>query len=347
MNLALRPASLPEDTEELIAVLQRNFPGSPMRAIFRWRREGNPAGAGWTWVVYDRQSGAIGAMTSLYPRPMYIDGKLVLCGQVAEFAVDEAYRSLGPAMMLQRATFEPVDSEEVALCYDCPPHDRGMSTFIRLAMRPSCELTRYAVLLRSEEVVANKLGHGAWTKPLIAGANLLLTPRRGIHRTSGLEVCSLEGRFGDEFTRLDQMVPSLGIIRSSRSMEVLNWRYCDRFESNVEVLIARNKGELVAFLACVVDPDGRASILDLFGQNLEEAGLALLGAAIELYRRKNAFCLEGYCSETSELKRVFKAAGFRARERAARVVAYAKPGGRYGIQTSSVSWPLGQAEMYA
>jgi len=278
---------------------------------------------------------------------MYIDGKLVLCGQVAEFAVDEAYRSLGPAMMLQRASFEPVDSEEVALCYDCPPHDRGMSTFIRLAMRPSCELTRYAVLLRSDEVVAKKLGQGAWTKPLIAGANLLLSTRRVNHSKSSLEICSLKGRFGDEFTELDRLVPSSGIIRSSRSAELLNWRYCDRFESNVDVLIARSKGDLVAFLACAVDPDGRAAILDLFGRSLEDAGLPLLGAAIELCRRKSAFCLEGYCSEASELKAVFKAAGFRARERAARVVAYAKPGGRYGIQTSSVSWPVGQAEMYA
>jgi hypothetical protein len=128
---------------------------------------------------------------------------------------------------------------------------------------------------------------------------------------------------------------------------MLNWRYCDRFESNVEVLIARQGGELVGFLALSVNPHRRASILDLFGRKLEEVGLPLLHAAIEVCRRTNVICLEGYCSETSELKPIFQGAGFRARERAARVVAYAKAGGKVGIRTSNVTWPLGQAELHA
>src|SRR5215475_12809392 len=110
MRFAVRQASLLDDREEMIALLERNFPTFEMGNHFRWRHEGNPAGEGWSWVIYDRESGKIGAMTSLFPRHMYLDGKSVICGQVGEFAVDSAYRSLGPAVMLQRATFEPVDS---------------------------------------------------------------------------------------------------------------------------------------------------------------------------------------------------------------------------------------------
>jgi hypothetical protein len=128
---------------------------------------------------------------------------------------------------------------------------------------------------------------------------------------------------------------------------MLNWRYCGRFESNVEVLVARHGGELLGFLAFTVNPHERASILDLFGRNLEEVGLPLLSAAIEVCHRKNVVCLEGYCSETSELKAIFHDAGFRAREMTARVVAYAKASGPFGLQTSSLSWPLGQAELNA
>ena len=82
-------------------------------------------------------------------------------GQVGGFAVDASYRSFGPAVLMQRTTFEPVDSGAVTFCYDSPPHDRGMSTFVRLGMRPNCEVTRYALALRSDEFLQKRLGKKA------------------------------------------------------------------------------------------------------------------------------------------------------------------------------------------
>ena len=348
MSLAVRPASLPEDEEELIAVLERNLPGAQMRAHFRWRHEANPAGPAWSWVIYNSRDGAIRAMTSLFPRRMYWDRKLVTCGQVGEFVVDGGYRSLGPAVMLQRATFQPVDSGALTFCYDCPPHDQGMSTFVRLGMRPSCELTRYAIPLRSDEVLRKRLGKRAWTRPVIAGANLVLSMRRARYLRAGLEIGAFEEGFGDEFNDLDSSVPSAGVVRSSRSAELLNWRYRHRSDLDIQVLVARRAGELLAFLAFIIYPENRASVLDLFGRELNAAGLPLLGAAVELCRQRKVFCLEGYCTEASELKPLFEAAGFRAREKAASVVAYAQSGEISGSNwSSSVSWPLGHAELNA
>lgn len=344
-SLAVRPASLPEEREELIAILERNTPGFPWRAHFKWRHDENPAGPGWSWVVWDRQSGAIRAMASLFPRPMFCNGKRVLCGQVGEFAVDSAYRSLGPAVMLQRATFQPVDSGALTLCYDCPPHDQGMSTFVRLGLHANCEVTRYAFPLRSDEAVEKRMGKAAWTKPFIVGANLMLSIRRSHHAVSGLEIQLLESSFGEEFSRLDETVPSSGMIRSSRSAELLRWRYRERPEEDVRVLVARRNGELLAFLAFIIYPNERATILDLFGRELNEIGLALLDAALDECRRKDVVCLEGYSSDTSGLKAIFRAAGFSARERAARVIAYSKPNGSLGGM--QVSWPFGQAELFA
>jgi hypothetical protein len=334
------------DRDEMIAILERNLPGIPMRAEFQWRHEDNPAGPGWSWVVCDRNSGRIGAMTSLFPRAIYLNGKLTVCGQVGEFVVDQGYRSLGPAVMLQRATFQPVDSGSVSLCYDCPPHDQGMSTFIRLGMRPSCELTRYAVLLRGDEVLGKRLGTRVFSKPLITSTNLLLNARLRNRDVPGIEIQHFDASFGEEFTHLDSVVACPDTIRASRSAEILNWRYRGRPQVKVDVLTARRNGELAAFLALIVYENHghkRASICDLFGRDLEETGLALLSAAIEACRRKNVVCLEGHSSETSDLKPIFLAAGFRPREIAARIVAYAKP----GILKSQEPWPVGQAELVA
>ena len=349
MNLAVRPACLSADREEMLGLLERNVSEFLMEAQFSWTHEGNPAGPGWSWLIYDRENGRIGAMTSLCPRPVYVDGRRLTCGQVGEFVVDRAYRSLGPAVMLQRATFEPVDSGALAFCYDCPPHDQGMSTFVRLGMHPSCELTRYAFLLNSNEVLEKRLGKRAWTRPLVSSANLLLWAKRTTHhRVSGVEIGLLEGRFDDEFDHLDRVVPSAGIVRASRSSGYLNWRFRERPGAEVRVLIAREGGELLAFLAFFVYGGRRALICDLFGRKLEEAGPALLSCAIEQCRRNDVACLEGYCTQNSALRALFESAGFRAREHAARIVAYARSGEfSGGILGSAAGWPVGQAELNA
>jgi hypothetical protein len=343
MDIAVRRASLSEDREELIAVLERNFPGPAKQ--FRWRHEDNPAGPGWSWIAYDRQSGAVSAMASVFPRRMYRNGKPVLCGQVGEFAVDKNYRSLGPALMLQRATFQPVDSGDLAFCYDCPPHDQGMATFVRLGMLPMCEITRYTYLLRSDELVKSKFGDGRWTKALTLGTNVLLGMRPSNREALGLEICRLEGEFGDEFTYLDELVPSFGMLRASRSADLLNWRFYQRADPNVshtDILVARRCGELLAFVAILAYSDGRATISDLFGQHLGEIGLPLLAEAITRCRQQNLSCVDAYCADKSDLRALLRAAGFYPRERAARVVAYGASNNSGGAL-----WSMGQAEVHA
>lgn len=345
MNLAVRPASLSHDRPELIALLERNIPGKQARH-FQWRHEDNPAGPGWSWVLYDRHSGAASAMASVYPRQMYVDGEPVLCGQVGEFVVDPSHRSLGPAVLLQRATFDPADRGDVAFCYDCPPHNQGMSTFVRLGMSPSCEVFRYARLLRSDEFLGKRLGNRAWTHPIIFTANSLLGLRSTRRPTAGIEVCLFEERFGEEFSDLDKLVPSSGIIRASRSAEVLNWRFRSNPERAVRVLVARRAGELLGFLAWIMHDERRASIWDLFGRSISDAGPALLEAAIEDCRKEKVNCLQGFCSTSNSLKPLFENAGLRPREKAASVVVYAKPNGpRCRALDAEVRWPVGLAEV--
>jgi hypothetical protein len=343
MGIAVRRASLSEDRNQLIAVLERNFPGPAMQ--FRWRHEENPAGPGWSWIVYDQHSGGVRAMASVFPRRMYMDGKPFLCGQVGEFAVDKNYRSLGPALMLQRATFQPVDSGDLAFCYDCPPHDQGMATFVRLGMLPVCEITRYRYLLRSDELMKRKFGDTQWSKALTLGTNFLLGMRLSREEVQGLEICRLQGEFGDEFTHLDELVPSFGTIRASRSADLLNWRFYRRTDPNVSytnVLMARRCGELLAFLAILVHRDGRATISDLFGQCLGQAGLPLLREGIAICRQNKLSCIDAYCADNSELRTLLRAAGFYLRERAARVVAYGTSNG-----CRAALWSMGQAEVHA
>jgi len=355
MKFGIRRVCLTNDRQEMIEILKRNF-GPIQEPRFDWRHTDNPAGESWSWFMYDGSAHTTVAMATVFPRHMRLNGKRVRAGQVGEFAVDSGYRSLGPAVLLQRTTFEPVNSGELAFCYDCPPHDEGMSTFARLGMGPSCEVIRYALPLRSDEYLAKRIGDGAWTKPLVAGTNLLLRARRRKARASGLEVSRHEGPFGDEFTRLDEVASVSYTVRSSRCATDLNWRYVQDPMASLclpngatgkyQVLVARRGGELCAFIVFFIQSDGIASLVDLFGLELPQVGLTLLEAAVDICRAGGASSFHGFCSSDCELKPLFETLGFRPRERNSRVVAYTGSGPTaLNGSGSKMRWAFSQVEV--
>jgi GNAT superfamily N-acetyltransferase len=328
MSLALRPASAATDRQEMLELQDTNLLDRP-EGRFEWRHFANPAGPAWSWFLYEEVKGSAVGMASVFPTCMFIDGKKVVCGQVGEFVVDAKYRSLGPALMLQRATFGPVDSGAIAVCYDTPPDDHGMSTFKRLGMQASTEVFRYALPLRSDEFLQKKLGDGSPAKIVTSAANLLLDVKFASRRKrtiEGLEISVFEGLFDDEFTQLDQSVSSSGMIRACRSADLLNWRYRKMPRRRYMTLAARRAGELVGFLTAINNA-GRVGVGEMFGHQIDEIGAALLDALVSLCRKERARLLEGYSSEDCPARAAFLNVGFTRRERVARIVSYEKPEG--------------------
>ena len=339
----------------MIDILNRNF-GSVQEHRFDWRHSLNPAGESWSWFLYDTSTLATVAMTTLFPRHMRVNGLKTRGGQVGEFAVDSSHRSLGPAVQLQRATFEPVNAGDLLFCYDCPPHDQGMSTFARIGMHANCEIHRYALPLRSDEYLTKRLGHGAWTKPVVTAANLILRTRGLKRPATDPEVSEHTGRFDDEFSHLDQITSIHGTVRASRDATDLNWRYLEDPMASLclpngtagkyRTLVARRAGELKAFLTFYIQSDGIAVLVDLFGLDLPEVGLALIDAATQVCRRELVSCFHGFCSDDSQLKPLLTRMGFSRRERNARVVAYAKHADATFVQPRApIRWTFSQVEV--
>jgi len=360
MTLRIRLASPMGDREQLLNLYKRNFThiDGYFAERFDWHSRLNPVGEGWTWILYEQRTGRCVGATSLFPRQVYVDERQLKVGQVMLFAVDASYRSLGPAVQLQRATFQPVDSGQLDFCYDCPPHDEGMSTFARLGMRANCEVTRFVLPLRSDEYLGKRLGAGAWAKPVIGTANLLLRIRRSRRDLHGLEMAEFDGAFGDEFSELDKAAPTSGLIRGRRSADILNWLYRNRQVppkrlpngelEKARVIVARRGGELQGFVAYAAQTDNLVGIGDLFGTDLTHVGRPLLDAVIEFARRNRAYAVYAYSTPGSELSRLLQSAGFRPRERAARVVAYENFGGRSPRRLDNgLRWAFSQVELMA
>jgi hypothetical protein len=346
MAIIVRPVNLDTEREELLAVLEQNLADLSHLRRFKWLYHDNPEGPAWSWFVCDRTSGRVHGVASVFPRVLWLGPRVSLCGQVGDFAIEAGYRSLGPAVMLQRATFEPVDRGTLALCYDCPPHGRGMSTFRRLGLAASATLVRHARLLRTDRQLTFRFGPmGRALAPL--GNALIRTGdgRRG--RSTGVEIARLEGRFDDEFSALDRRVGSSDAIRGRRSADDLNWRYRDDPLREYVTLTARRRGELIGFAVLAVEPREVIAV-DVFGEPTEDVILSLLEGAADEAREAEAESLYLYVSDGSDAIAHLRRAGFRRREQGPQVVAYAGVAAEAGGPLDHARpWNLMQADVLA
>ena len=342
MNLRTRAVDLVVDRDELLNVLQRNLRDVSHEARFSWLYLDNPAGPAHSWFLCGEQGNAVG-VASLVRRTAWMGESSAACGQVADFAVDTPFRSLGPAMKLQRCTFEPVLQGEMAFCYDCPPHDLGMAMFERLGVKETCRMQVYVKLLRADRQLERLLGNSAG-KMASAITNPLLRMRASRSKLSDkLDFSSSKAEFSDEFSTLDLALRSSYTIRSRRSAEDLNWRFRDNPLQRFEVLTAREHGELLGYLIySVLEED--AYIFDLFGRKLSEVGPELLHALTAILQDRSIQSIRAQLPEGSASVPVFVNAGFSLRGNAARIVAF---GGSRGQALHDAQWQFQQADVMA
>ncbi len=328
----------------LLSFLQSNLPALPHQRRFEWLYRANPDGPAWSWFVCADSDQIVGA-ASLFPRSMWVGNQLQRCAQVGDFAISVKHRSLGPALLLQRATFSPADRGEVAFCYDCPPHDAGMSTFRRLGMAPNCRIDRYAVPLRVDHRLKKQLGVAAKVPAALGNVALRLRRWPALRlKSKGLLIEEHPGSFGNEFSDLDRTVKKTDVIRGQRSAAQLNWRYRGDPLQQYQVLTARRARELVAFMVYFTSSQA-VTIADLFGRDLAEASVNLLAAAMERFGKSHQI-LEVYLSSGNELVKDFLRMGFRTRSPAANVVAYAPTKSEIKeLLGNSSAWSLTQAEV--
>lgn len=325
MAVTVRPADHDVESGELLSLLEKNLPDMPHGRRFKWLYGDNPAGVAWSWLACERETGKAVGVASVFPRNLWLGNEVRRCGQVGDFAIDPGYRSLGPALMLQRATFTPVDQGVLALCYDCPPHEQGMATFRRLGLVASCYILRYAKLLKADRYLTKHLGPGPMAAGAAALGNALLNLRSVRKRPMpGLEIALHAGRFDEEFSLLDQKVGGHEGIRGCRAAQDLNWRYRDDPLQEYHVMAARRSGELIAFAVFSVR-DHDAYLIDVFGFVTPEIGLELVAAVVEQVRKEQVQTVSALIAPENGLVAILEKGGFRCRSQEAHVVAYAQP----------------------
>jgi GNAT superfamily N-acetyltransferase len=340
MSVLIRSAVLETDREDLIELFRRHLTPLSDTHRFDWLYCQSPCGAARAWVACNGADGAVVGAAAAFPRRIYLDGAENLGWVLGDFCLEEEYRSLGPAVQLQRACLEAVASPH-EFCYDFPSQSM-MAVYKRLGVRQTGCVVRWAKPLRVEQKLKSVVGSETIANMLGVMGNAALARRGYKGEENGCEVTLHEGACEEEFSMLDRKLPSSPGVRTVRSAEYLNWRYLAHPSQTHEILTARREGALVGYVVLTNDSKV-ASIVDLFAVE-EPAVIAwLLSAAVDRIRRRGAPTASLIAGDGHPWSNIFERAGFRRRETSPVVVC-----GEKGTMAAEASfqknWYLMQGE---
>lgn len=321
MTIDVRTADLHADAPLAVDMFARYLNPGYDAARFDWLYRRNPAGAGRLWLATDRRTGEPVGTAGACPRWMYVAGRDRLAWVLTDFCVASRFRSLGPAVMLQRACLRGVTSDASAIYYDFPSHAMAV-VYRRLGIPEAGNMLRLARPLRVDARVRRLLRPPLLARGLTAVGNTLLGYRAHVPRnTRGISVAVHDAPFGEEFSELARATRSAFGVLVARSAEYLNWRYREIPFGGHTILVARRDGRLVGY-AVIADGSGTdpAVIVDLFG--LPDSGLTAVLArhALALIRSRGLALASIFLPDRHPWLRLFRRLGFQAREQSPVVI---------------------------
>ncbi len=251
----VRIATLAEDGPRIVELWAANLGHAERRqAKFDWFYRNNPTGASTVFLLYhdsDRLIGTAGVGT----RHMRCGSKICDAGLLADFAVDARYRTLFPALALQREVCRQALAGH-GLLYGFPNRN-ALPVFKRAGFTMLGNLSRYTCLLRAQGLRRRILP--GWLNGLAVSA---LEPafhlRHMLWRTLAsrtLRRCWLEA----PDSRFDQLWAAQDdrLIMGLRDRGYLQWRFFDKSwrRSRLFSICAPTSDELLGYAVCEAEAE--------------------------------------------------------------------------------------------
>jgi len=311
MAVYVREANLIDDQGVLTGLARAYLDGDADEARFRWLYHESPFGPARAWIAWGKDGDAAG-IAAVFPRRMYCDGLVVPACVLGDFCISTKYRSLGPALQLQRACLACARSGEFALAYDFPSTTM-LGIYQHLGVRPLWKSVRMVKVLRADNI-ARILPAPILSRPVATAVNftLALRDRKG-PVAPGLDFRLEDEPCTSEYSELaDRIGSSLGMC-TVRSAEYLNWRYRQHPRVKYEFLTARRGKELVAYCTFTLSA-GNATIAELFGNMDDQMVTGLLQELVALLRTRGVATVSAPVLSGDPRTRLLRKLGFWARE---------------------------------
>jgi GNAT superfamily N-acetyltransferase len=283
-------------------------------ARFEWLYCKNPAGMARVWVACDGHAGTIIGVAAAFPRRIYRREREARGYVLGDFCIHPEYRSLGPALALQRASLEDLSSKGTEFVFDFPSTSM-LAIYKRLRIEPRESTIRFAKLLRADRYIQKRIPNKAAVRTLSVAANAALRIRDiGLGRSKSWTIAEEAGPCGEEFTlAFRQWAPRMGTC-ADRSADYLNWRFLQHPQRRYQILTARKHGKLCGYLIYQwADED--ATVVDLLAEE-DQIIKALLVETIAVMRRCGVLTLSAPFLQSHAGREIFENCGFQPRESA-------------------------------
>jgi hypothetical protein len=310
MPISVRRISYESDSQTLVDLLQANLPYRSHAQFFPWLYCANPEGQALAWVAVDSGSGRMVGAASAFPRRMYVSGAEARGFVLGDFCVSQDCRSLGLAVMLQRACLEGVSASGAALAFDLPSSSM-LAVYKRLRIAPGANMVRHAKPLRVDKHVTQRVPVPAVAKGISTVANAALRLQDVASQRHECAIALEAGPCGHEFTAIGKEWSRNVGICVARTAEYLNWRYAKHPQTRYEMLSARKNGELRGYLVLHMDQEN-CTVDDLVASDDSVAG-ALLAEVTVRARERGAHTVSAPWLSSSST-RPLETRGFRPRE---------------------------------
>ena len=212
-----------DDRQTILELWQRNLP-TATEDRYGWLYREGPA---CDWIMQNEDEVAIGSV-GLMERRFRIHNRLVTAGQAVDMNVDQAHRSLGPALQLQRKAIEASEARDLPFVYGLCDR-RSQLVLRRTGYRLLGDVGRWAKPLTSEPFLPRSFRSKWLRRPACAVANIAMRLGsaelwQGRPKDTRVEVVDrYDERFDCLWMRAAERLPILG----ERSAEFLNWRFAD------------------------------------------------------------------------------------------------------------------------
>lgn len=312
MKITIRQADLKSDKALLIATLGRYLTPSSNEERFRWLYEQNPHGPARAWLALDSTSGATVGASAAFPRKIVVEEGETTAWVLGDFCIADEYRSLGPALQLQRATLAAVKGvAEAKCCYDFPSRQLT-ATYSRLGISPVGQMVRLARPLRLDRKLKELTKFGAIAKPLSWIANTVIRMTENHTNQLGMKFEIHSGKCGSEFTQLADSARSRAGVQLRRSAENLNWRYLQHPFVRYRILTARKAGDLRGYL--VLSSGLEDAHISEWCAADDETTTALINESVRRLRKTGAITLSTWLLDKDPQSELLKQLRFWPRE---------------------------------
>ena len=315
MSYLVRRADIAADRGAILEVWRQSLP-SANADHYRWVYEQNPFGPVSTWVLESTEQDAVIGVATVLPRMLSGFGRTWRAGVTIDFAVSHGHRTLGPALMLQKAIFAACREQQFDLVYGFPI-EAASRVQTRAGFTPLGKATEVRKTLRSASALAARYGRVAsLAAPLVDGAlrvveNVYVRSAAGTHRLT--EATMFDERFDALWTRVKDTLP----VTIERTSTYLNWRYRQCPHARYRAIVMQSPAaDDIAGYGVWSFRDGQLIVADMLAEDGARGVRVLTAELLRLARELGATMVTTRCFGASAMIEGQRGLGFRTGESA-------------------------------